>query len=257
VKSTSTAIESRLGYIRSGGRSGSDGAATAMAMEVPGTPPQYPAIEKVARETIPCLRAASDGRDGNGGMLSGPEHRPRTAAELGIRRAVVDDLAIKTLYLSGTASARDLARQMRLSVNVADELVGRMRSAQVCQVTGMTGNLPTVTLTDQGRKRGLELLAQSQYAGAAPVSLESYVTQVRKQSVRNLVVRKADVERAFGELIIDPKVLGQIGTGSTPAHRFLCMDRRAWERRRLRSRCRGCWPRTMCGFRMRWKWTGR
>jgi predicted ATPase with chaperone activity len=184
-----------------------------MAMEVPGTPPQYPAIEKVARETIPCLRAASDGRDGNGGMLTGPEHRPRTAAELGIRRAVVDDLAIKTLYLSGTASARDLARQMRLSVNVADELVGRMRSAQLCQVTGMTGNLPTVTLTDQGRKRGLELLAQSQYAGAAPVSLESYVTQVRKQSVRNLVVRKADVERAFGELIIDPKVLGQIGTG--------------------------------------------
>ena len=145
-------------------------------------------------------------------MLS-PEYRPRTTAELGVRRAVIEELAVKTLYLGGTMSTRELARQMRVSMNVADELMGRMRSAQLCQVTGMTANLPTVVLTDQGRKRALELLSQSQYAGAAPVSLESYVATVRKQSVRNLVVRKADVERAFGELIIDAKVLGQIGTG--------------------------------------------
>ena len=142
-----------------------------------------------------------------------PEYRPRTTAELGMRRSIVEDLALKTLYLGGTMSTRDLAQQMRLSVNVADELLGRMRSAQLCQVTGMTANLATVALTDQGRKRALELLSQSQYAGAAPVSLESYVAQVRKQSVRNMVVRKADVERAFGDLIIDAKVLGQIGTG--------------------------------------------
>jgi predicted ATPase with chaperone activity len=125
----------------------------------------------------------------------------------------MEDLALKTLYLGGTMSARELARQMRLSVNVADELMGRIRTAQLCQVTGMTGNLQTVALTDQGRKRGLEALSQSQYAGAAPVSLESYVAVVRKQSVRKMVVRKADVERAFGDLIIDQKVLGQIGTG--------------------------------------------
>jgi len=125
----------------------------------------------------------------------------------------MEDLALKTLYLGGTMSARELARQMRLSVNVADELMGRIRTAQLCQVTGMTGNLQTVALTDQGRKRGLEALSQSQYAGAAPVSLERYVAVVRKQSVRKMVVRKADVERAFGDLIIDQKVLGQIGTG--------------------------------------------
>jgi MoxR-like ATPase len=83
----------------------------------------------------------------------------------------------------------------------------------MCQITGMTANLATVALTDQGRKRGLELIALSQYSGAAPVSLESYVSQVRKQSVRKMIVRKADVERAFGDLVIDPKLLGQIGTG--------------------------------------------
>lgn len=149
---------------------------------------------------------------GAGGPLP-PEHRPRTASELGIRQSIVEDLALKTLYMGGTMSTREMSRQMRLSVNVADELVNRMRTSQLCQVTGMTANLATVQLTDQGRKRGQELMALSQYVGPAPVSLESYVVQVRKQSVRNMVVRKADVERAFGDLVIDAKVLGQIGTG--------------------------------------------
>ena len=174
-----------------------------------------------------------------------------------MRRAIVEELALKTLYLGGTLSTRELARQMRVSMNVADELVGRMRTAQLCQVTGMTANLPTVALTDQGRRRGLELLSLSQYAGAAPVSLESYVTQVRKQSVRNMVVRKADVERAFGDLIIDAKVLGQIGTGLNSGASIFVHGPAGWARPRSRRRCRGCWPRTMFGSRTRWKWTGR
>lgn len=154
------------------------------------------------------------GETASGGpALLPPEQRPRSAAELGIRQSIVEDLALKTLYMGGTMSTRELARQMRVSVNVSDELVSRMRAAQLCQVMGMTANLANVALTDQGRKRALELLGLSQYVGAAPVSLESYVAQVRKQSVRNMVVRRADVERAFGDLVIDPKVLGQIGTG--------------------------------------------
>lgn len=173
-----------------------------------------PLFDDDAPATVVTEEAPAATREyASGGNFSVPEYRPRATAELGIRPSIAEDLAVKTLYLTGTVSTRELARQMRLSVNVADELVSRMRTSLLCQVTGMTANLPNVALTDQGRKRGLELLAQSQYAGAAPVSLESYITQVRKQSVRNFVVRKADVERAFGDLIIDPKVLGQIGTG--------------------------------------------
>ena len=161
----------------------------------------------------PGTPVAADAESSATSNATTPEVRPRTTSELGLRRSMVEELALKTLYLGGTMSARELARQMHVSVNVADELLNRLRTALLVQVTGMTANLPTVTLTDQGRKRGLELLSISQYAGATPVSLESYVTQVRKQSVRNFVVHKADVERAFGDLIIDPKVLGQIGTG--------------------------------------------
>ncbi|MGB9031628.1 MAG: hypothetical protein WCC27_16015 [Acidobacteriaceae bacterium] len=214
MKPTNTAIETRLEFIRSenvfanGGQvSGSAARGTSVGFE------PRAAEQNGTGEAGRGPEAPPEGKEPGSAERLSPEYRPRTTAELGMRRAIVEDLALKTLYLGGTLSTRDLGRQMRLSVNVADELVGRMRSAQQCQVTGMAGNLPTMALTDQGRKRALELLSQSQYAGAAPVSLESYVTQVRKQSVRNMVVRKADVERAFGELIIDARVLGQIGTG--------------------------------------------
>jgi Mg-chelatase subunit ChlI len=213
VKPTITAIESRLDFIRKGNWVPGDSPATTNEW-MPGLSSNAPAERESAKVTGQGFDGPGEAReDGSDSKSLGPEYRPRSVTELGMRRSIVEDLAIKTLYLAGSLSTRELARQMRVSVNVADELVSRMRAGQLCQVTGMTGNLPNISLTDQGRKRGLDVLSQGQYAGAAPVSLESYVVQVRKQSVRNMVVRKADVERAFVDLIIDAKVLGQIGTG--------------------------------------------
>jgi len=208
------AIESRLNFIRAGGRGNEPVAPPMVNVGIPSI------TRAPAKPGDPADRsAATDSPSGTSeiGLQAieplAPDQRPRTAAELGIRQSIVEDLALKTLYMGGTMSTREMARQMRVSVNVADELVNKMRAGQLCQVTGMTANLATVALTDQGRKRGIELMALSQYVGPAPVSIESYVHQVRKQSVRKMVVRKADVERAFGDLVIDPKVLGQIGTG--------------------------------------------
>lgn len=146
------------------------------------------------------------------GPDEGPEHRPHSVAEIGIRATVLEDLALKTLYQSGPMSTRELARQTKLGLDVTNELFARMRADLLCQVTGMTGNIAELAITSQGRARALELLSQSQYAGAAPVSLESYIAQVRRQSVRKVEVHAADVERAFAPLVIDGKILGQIGT---------------------------------------------
>lgn len=76
----------------------------------------------------------------------------------------------------------------------------------------MSGTVAEIAITSQGRARALELLAQSHYAGAAPVTLASYVQQVRKQSVRNVKVQQEDVEQAFAHLVMDPRTLAQFGT---------------------------------------------
>ncbi len=144
--------------------------------------------------------------------LAGPEHKPQSIAETGVRDAVLEDIALKTLYASGPFSVIELSRQTRLSFEVAHDLFTRLRGKLLCEVVGMTSNVPQIAITSQGRSRAVELLAQCQYYGAAPVSLASYVQQVRKQSVRDVTVRPVDVERAFANLVFDSKTLAQFGT---------------------------------------------
>jgi predicted ATPase with chaperone activity len=144
--------------------------------------------------------------------IAEPERRPRSIAEAGVRESLLEDLALKALYLSGPFSVLDLSDQTRLSFEVADQIFSRLRSKMLCEVTGMNRNVPHIAITSQGRSRALELLAHCQYVGAAPVSLAAYVDQVRRQSVKNVEVHPEDVERAFAHMVIDPKTLAQFGT---------------------------------------------
>lgn len=145
-------------------------------------------------------------------VMMGPTHRPVTIAEVGLRQAVLEDLALKTLYLSGPFSVLELSKLMRLSFEVASELLKRLRTEQLCQVTGMSGQIANLAITSQGRTRAQELLAQSQYTGPAPIPLTSYIAQVKKQSVANVEIHPADVERAFAQLVLDDETLWQLGT---------------------------------------------
>jgi hypothetical protein len=47
--------------------------------------------------------------------LGGPENRPRSIAEAGVRETILEDIALKTLYLSGPFSVLDLSQRIRLS----------------------------------------------------------------------------------------------------------------------------------------------
>ncbi|HKO19681.1 MAG TPA: hypothetical protein VJU82_12425 [Acidobacteriaceae bacterium] len=142
----------------------------------------------------------------------GPEHRPSSIAETGVRASILEDLALKTLYLSGPFSVIELGKLMHLGYEVAVELFDKMRGKLLCEVTGMLGHVPNLAITSMGRTRAMELLSQSQYAGAAPVSLKSYVEQVRKQSVRNVRVTREEIQRGFANFVVDEKILSQFGT---------------------------------------------
>ncbi|HUB53401.1 MAG TPA: hypothetical protein VL986_14695 [Terracidiphilus sp.] len=142
----------------------------------------------------------------------GPERKPRSLKELDVRQAVVEELVLKALYLSGSISMLELSDNVKLSYEVTDDIFCRLRAQSLCQVTGMSGNIPHIGITAQGRTRAIELMQMSQYAGVAPVALQSYVVQTRKQSVQQVEVHEEDVERAFKHLVIDPDLLHKFGT---------------------------------------------
>jgi predicted ATPase with chaperone activity len=137
---------------------------------------------------------------------------PMSIGEIGVRRNLLEDLALKSFYLIGEMSLQELARHMGLNLPIVEELFQRLRKDHLLQVTGMDGNVHRVTTTSGGKSRALELLAQNQYAGPAPVSLEAYVQCIRSQSMSSMSVHTADVERAFEELVLEPQMLTRLGT---------------------------------------------
>ncbi len=145
-------------------------------------------------------------------FLSGPLQKPQNVSDVGVHKGVLEDLALKVLYLFGPLSLLELSRHIRLSLSVGEELFDRLRSVQLCEVMGMSQNIPDIAVTSQGRSRALELLSHCQYAGAAPVSLESYVKQIREQSARRMEVHAPEIERAFAHLVLEKKILSQLGT---------------------------------------------
>jgi predicted ATPase with chaperone activity len=144
--------------------------------------------------------------------VDGPAQKPQSVAELDVRQAVLEDLALKILYLSGSLSITELSEKIRLSFEVTKELAYQLRTEMLCQVTGMNGNIPQISITTQGRTRAMELLSENHYTGPAPVSLESYVEQTRSQSMRKVEVHAEDVQRAFAHLVISKDKLRQFGT---------------------------------------------
>jgi predicted ATPase with chaperone activity len=137
---------------------------------------------------------------------------PRGVDETGVRRKVLEDLFLKILHLTGELSLRDLAVRMRLPLAIVDDLFGRLRKESLCQVTGMSAGVHRIVTTSEGKARASELLAITQYAGPAPVSLEAYVTRVRQQTVRQLQVDPERVRRAFGHLVLPETTVTQLGT---------------------------------------------
>lgn len=137
---------------------------------------------------------------------------PKTVEATGVRRNVLEELALKILYQTVEMTLRELAARMRVSMSVIQEIFQSLRKGLLIEIKGLTEGTYLVTTTSDGKSRALELLALNHYAGPAPVSLDDYVTRVRAQSVRNFAVLPSEVERAFRHLVLSRPMMTQLGT---------------------------------------------
>ena len=109
--------------------------------------------------TIPATEE-SEYNDATGEPLTGPTLKPKSISEIDVNPAVLENLALKNLYMAGSISVLELSHKIRLSYAIAEELVIRLQSELLCQVKGMEGNIPRIALTSSGRSRAAELLSQ-------------------------------------------------------------------------------------------------
>lgn len=141
-----------------------------------------------------------------------PSSRPQSLNDLDVNSSILEDLALKTLYVGGSVSVLELSNKIRLSYQSTSDIFNRLRTDLCCQVTGMTNNIPQIAITSAGRTRAADLLSQNRYVGPAPVSFESYQKQVRHQSVKKVNFHAEDLARAFSHLVVDSETLRGLGT---------------------------------------------
>src|SRR5262245_9710709 len=115
---------------------------------------------------------------------------PNTFAELGISESLVLDLVLRRMLIEGFSSLAGLSRSRRVGVPVIDLAFKHIRSQQLVEIKGMSGNDYNFVLSAAGKQLAGERFQVSQYAGACPVSLTEYHSATKLQSAKVEVDRK-------------------------------------------------------------------
>ena len=140
---------------------------------------------------------------------------PRQLHEMKLPVVMMRDILIKTMFRKNVDMVAELASAICLPVQVTQELVDMARDQRLLEATGTlnanNGSEMGYQLTDAGKARALDALSQSEYFGAMPVPLDVYREQVKRQSIRNLMVNRDMLNNAMGELVLPDELIGNLG----------------------------------------------
>lgn len=150
---------------------------------------------------------------------------PRTIQEMKLPVVMMRDIMIKTMFRKNVTMVSELAAAICLPLQVTQELVDLSREQRLLEATGTlnanNGNEMGYQLTDLGKARALDALAQSEYFGPMPVPLDVYREQIKRQSVRNMQITRAKLETAMGHLVLPSELIGNLGPAVTAGRSIL------------------------------------
>ncbi|WP_299603685.1 ATPase [uncultured Tateyamaria sp.] len=140
---------------------------------------------------------------------------PKRLEEMKLPVVMMRDILLKTMFRKNLDMVSDLSPALCLPIPVVQELIDMCRDQRLMEATGTlnanNGNEMGYQLTDSGKARALDALAQSEYFGAMPVPLEVYRAQVKRQSIRNIMVTRQQLTGAMGHLVLPDDLLDQLG----------------------------------------------
>lgn len=140
---------------------------------------------------------------------------PKRMEDMQLQPVMMRDILLKTMFRKNVSTATAIAQSVCLPVPITQELVDLARSQLLLEATGTlnanNGSEMGYQLTDAGKARALDALAQSEYYGAMPVPLAVYAEQVKRQSIRNIHISRQQLTDAMGHLILPPELLSNLG----------------------------------------------
>ena len=111
---------------------------------------------------------------------------PRSMEGMELPQVMMRDILLKTMFRMNLNTCGDLSKAICLPIPVTQEILDLAREQRLLQAMGTlhanAGNEMGFELTDAGKQRALDALAQSEYYGAMPVPLEVYSEQVKRHT---------------------------------------------------------------------------
>ena len=139
----------------------------------------------------------------------------RRLDDTGLTPVMMRDIVLKTVFRKNIEKTSDIAQAIALPIPLAQDLIDRLRDMGLMQATGTlhatSGSEMGFQLTDSGKARALDALAQSEYYGAMPVPLADYKAQVKRQSIRDIRLTRDRLEASMGHLILPDGLIDQLG----------------------------------------------
>ena len=142
-----------------------------------------------------------------------PHHFPITPDSLkalNIPEAMVEDLVLRRVYTSGTASLKALSQRLKLPYFLVQETFERLRKEQLFEVKGMDGQDYNFTLSGKGQELARKSYDICRYNGPAPVALDDYRRIVMSQTGK-VSVNRTLLKEMLSELVLTDQLLDQLG----------------------------------------------
>jgi len=146
---------------------------------------------------------------------------PRTIEEAGLSRDLITQLVLKTLHFAGELTGTELARRLGLPFMALEPVVQTIKQHHQLEISGGALGAPSYLyrITDPGRTRAMLFLEQSHYVGYAPVPLEQYRRYMDAyKATTSGKVDRPTVRNAFSHLVINQRVLDQLGPAINAGH---------------------------------------
>ncbi len=157
-------------------------------------------------------------------VLQEPPPVAKSAAETGLDTNFLLNCLLRTMYISQLQTIPELSEQIKLTRAVVEELLNFAKKDALVEVRGPSEknyNIMRYALTNAGRERASEALRRCEYIGPIPIPLETYQTQVQKQTITNEVVSIEKLKKAMSHLVLSEDIIRRLGPAANSGRAIL------------------------------------
>ena len=157
-------------------------------------------------------------------ILQEPPPVAKTAAETGLDTNFLVNCLLRTMYISQLQTIPELSEQIKLTRPVVEDLLNFAKKDALVEIRGPSEknyNIMRYALTNAGKERASEALRRCEYIGPVPIPLETYQTQVQKQTITNEVISIEKLKNAMAHLVLSEDIVRRLGPASNSGRAIL------------------------------------